>query len=237
MEKISLITGVSRDMGLGYETAKQLSALGYHVIITARDMDKVKPLAQKFGLNAMQLDVTSDTSVSQLASEIEKQYGKLDVLVNNAGSFFDQGGEPLSTDIQFVKDAFDTNLLGAWRMVKAFAPLLKKSLAGRIVNVSSGAGSFTDPIFGLSNHQGNVPVYGITKLALNGLTVKLARELKDTPIKVNSVCPGFVATYAGTEKWGARPVTEGASGIVWAATLDNDGPTGGFFRDGQILNW
>lgn len=237
MDKISLITGVSRDMGLGYETAKQLFDLGYKVIIAARDIEKVKSLAGKASFTAMSLDITNDTSVNQLAADIEKQFGKLDVLINNAGGFFDQGGEPLSTDIQFIKDAFDTNLLGAWRMTKAFVPLLRKSSAGRIVNVSSGAGSFTDPVFGLTNHQGNVPVYGITKLALNGLTVKLARELKNTSIKVNSVCPGFVATYPGTEQWGARPVTEGAKGIVWAATLDHDGPSGGFFRDGQILSW
>ncbi|HEY3429311.1 MAG TPA: SDR family NAD(P)-dependent oxidoreductase [Cyclobacteriaceae bacterium] len=237
MDKISLITGVSRDMGLGYETAKQLLKLGYSVIITARDIEKAKSLANKMGLIAMRLDITDDISVSQLATDIEKQYGKLDVLVNNAGGFFDQGGEPISTDIQFVKDAFDINVLGAWRMAKAFVPLLKKSSSGRIVNVSSGAGSFTDPIFGLSNHQGNVPVYGITKLALNGLTVKLARELRDTRIKVNSVCPGFVATYPGTEKWGAIPVTQGAKGIVWAATLNNEGPSGGFFRDGHALSW
>lgn len=237
MDKISLITGVSRDMGLGYETAKQLSRLGYEVIITARDIEKVKSLADRANLKAMRLDITNDTSVSRLADDFGKQFGKLDVLINNAGGFFDQGGEPLSADMQFIKDAFDINLLGAWRMAKAFVPLLKKSSAGRIVNVSSGAGSFTDPIFGLANHQGNVPVYAITKLALNGLTVKLARELKNTGIKVNSVCPGFVATYPGTEQWGARPVTEGAKGIVWAATLDNDGPSGGFFRDGQILTW
>jgi NAD(P)-dependent dehydrogenase (short-subunit alcohol dehydrogenase family) len=237
MDKISLITGVSRDMGLGYETAKQLSALGYKVIITAREIEKAKALADKTSLKAMRLDITNDKNVNQLAADIEKEFGKLDVLINNASGFFDQGGEPLSTDIQYVKDAFEANLLGAWRMAKAFVPLLKRSSAGRIVNVSSGAGSFTDPIFGLSNHQGNVPVYGITKLALNGLTVKLARELKDTSIKVNSVCPGFVATYPGTEQWGARPVAEGAKGIVWAAMLDNDGPSGGFFRDGTTLSW
>jgi NAD(P)-dependent dehydrogenase (short-subunit alcohol dehydrogenase family) len=237
MDQISLITGVSRDMGLGYETAKQLSELGYKVIITARDVEKVKSLADQANLTAMELDVTKDSSVNQLAVDIEKQFGKLDVLINNAGGFFDQGRESLSADIQFIKDAFDVNLLGAWRMAKAFVPLLRKSPAGRIVNVSSGAGSFTDPTFGLFNHQGNVPVYGITKLALNGLTVKLARELKDTYIKVNSVCPGFVATYPGTEIWGAKPVTEGAKGIVWAATLDNNGPSGGFFRDGKNLSW
>ena len=237
MDKVSLITGVSRDMGLGYETAKQLSALGYKVIITGRDIEKVKSLADNANLTAMPVDVTNEKSVNRLAADVEKHFGKLDVLINNAGGFFDQGGEPLSSEIQIIKDAFDINLLGAWRMAKAFVPLLKKSSAGRIVNVSSGAGSFTDPIFGLANHQGNVPVYGLTKVALNGLTVKLARELKSTAIKVNSVCPGFVATYPGTEKWGARPVTEGAKGIVWAATLDTDGPSGGFFRDGQTLSW
>jgi NAD(P)-dependent dehydrogenase (short-subunit alcohol dehydrogenase family) len=237
MDKISLITGVSRDMGLGYETARQLSALGHQVIITARDLEKVKSLARLARITAMPLDITQDGSVHQLVVDIEKQFGRIDVLINNAGAFFDQGGEPLSADIQFIKDAFDINLLGAWRMAKACVPLLKRSEAGRIVNVSSGAGSFTDPIFGLSHHPGNVPVYGITKLALNGLTVKLARELKDTAIKVNSVCPGFVATFPGTEKWGARPVADGARGIVWAATLPKDGPSGGFFRDGQPLSW
>lgn len=237
MDKIVIITGVSREMGLGYETAKQLKELGYNVLITARDLNKASEITEKIGVSARKLDITNDKSVNQLAKDIETEFGKLDVLINNAGAYFDQGGKVLNTDMQFIKDALDTNLLGAWRMAKAFQPLLQKSDSGRIVNVSSGAGSFTDPIFGLENHQGNVPVYGITKLALNGLTVKLARELKDTKIKVNSVCPGFVATYPGTEQWGARPVNEGAKGIVWAATLPDEAPTGKFFRDGELLNW
>ena len=237
MDKIALITGVSREMGLGYETAKQLVDKGYKVIITAREFDKVKTLADKINVTAMALDITNDQSVQQLAQEFEKQFRKLDVLINNAGAFFDQDNEPLSADIQFIKDAFDTNLLGAWRMIRAFEPLLQKSESGRIVNVSSGAGSFGDPVFGLANHFSKVPVYGITKLALNGLTVKVARQLKDTKIKINSVDPGFTATYPGTENWGARPVSEGAKGVVWAATLPNDGPSGEFFRDGQTLSW
>jgi NAD(P)-dependent dehydrogenase (short-subunit alcohol dehydrogenase family) len=224
-------------MGLGYETAKQLADKGYKVIITAREFEKVKELADKINVTAMALDITNDQSVQQLANDFEKQFGKLDVLVNNAGAFFDQDNEPLSADIQFIKDAFDTNLLGAWRMIKAFEPLLQKSESGRIVNVSSGAGSFGDPVFGLANHFSKVPVYGITKLALNGLTVKLARQLKETKIKINSVDPGFTATYPGTENWGARPVNEGAKGVVWAATLPDDGPSGEFFRDGQTLSW
>lgn len=237
MDKIVIITGVSREMGLGFETARQLKELGFKVIITARDFDKVLSLADQLNVTAKQLDVTDDDSVNNLAKEIESAFGKLDVLVNNAGGFFDQGGEPLSTDMQFVKDAFDTNVLGAWRMIKAFHNLLEKSVSPRIVNVSSGAGSFGDPVFGLAHHFSKVPVYGITKLALNGLTVKVATQLKDSKIKINSVDPGFTATYPGTEQWGARPVREGAKGIVWAATLPDDGPTGGFFRDGQTLSW
>ncbi|NIJ54640.1 SDR family NAD(P)-dependent oxidoreductase [Dyadobacter arcticus] len=236
-EKLALITGVSREMGLGYETAKQLKELGYKVIITAREFEKVKELAEKINVIAMALDITDDQSVEQLAHYIEKQFGKLDVLVNNAGAFFDQDGEPLSADIQFIKEAIDTNLLGAWRMIKSFEPLLRKSENGRIVNVSSGAGSFGDPVFGLANHFSKVPVYGITKLALNGLTVKLARQLKDTKIKINSVDPGFTATYAGTENYGARPVSEGAKSVIWAVTIPDNGPSGGFFRDGETLSW
>ena len=237
MNKIAIITGVSREMGLGYETARQLKELGFKVIITARDFDKVSNLAEQLKVMAKQLDVTNDHSVNNLAKEVENEFGKLDVLVNNAGAFFDQGGEPLSTDLQFVKDAFDTNLLGAWRMIKAFHHLLEKSDSPRIVNVSSGAGSFGDPVFGLAHHFSKVPVYGITKLALNGLTVKVATQLKGSKIKINSVDPGFTATYPGTENYGARPVSEGAKSIIWAITIPDDGPSGEFLRDGQTLSW
>jgi len=236
-DKIALITGVSREMGLGFEIAKQLKELNYKVIITARDFEKVKELADKINLTAKALDITNDESVEQIAQEIEKEFGKLDVLINNAGAFFDQDGDPLTTDIAFIKEAIDTNLLGAWRMIKAFEPLLQKSESGRIVNVSSGAGSFGDPVFGLANHFSKVPVYGITKLALNGLTVKVARQLKDSKIKINSVDPGFTATYLGTEQWGARPVSEGAKSVIWAVTIADDGPSGEFFRDGKTLSW
>lgn len=122
-------------------------------------------------------------------------------------------------------------------MIKAFYPLLMKSHAPRIVNISSGAGSYSDPMFGLAHHFSKVPVYSITKLALNGLTVKMATQLKDSKIKINSIDPCFTATYPGTEQWGARPVRESAIGIIWAATLPDDGPSGGFFKDGQAINW
>ncbi len=236
-ERIALLTGVSREEGLGYETAKQFIAVGFRVIITARDIDKVKPMADAIKASAMPLDVTSDESVAKLAAEIEKQFGKLDVLVNNAAAFFDTNQQPLDADMNYIKEAFDTNLLGAWRMIKALTPLLSKSSHPRIVNVSSGAGSFGDMKFGLYNHPAISPVYSLTKLALNGLTVKMAKQWKNTNIKINSVDPGFVATHAGTAEIGARPVAKGAEGIVWAATLPDDGPSGGFFKDGREISW
>lgn len=240
-KKLALITGVSRQMGLGYETARQLANEGFKVIISARDLEKVVALSlalqnQGFDVVPLVLDTLSDLSVQNAFGEIESRFGKLDVLINNAGAFYDEGGTPLTQTFEYTRHAFETNFFGTWRMVKAFIPLLEKSGHGIIVNVSSGAGSFEDPDFGLIV-KGDITAYGISKLALNGLTVKLASELKGKGIKVNAVCPGFTATYPGTEAWGARPVSDGAGGIVWAATLPKDGPTGGFFRDGKPLPW
>lgn len=237
MDKIVLITGVSRETGLGYETARQLKQMGYQVIISARNFEKAKFLAEKIDAKAAQLDITKDYSISKLANDIQENFGRLDALVNNAGSFFDHGCDPLSVNFDFARQAFDVNLFGAWRMVVSFLHLLIKSDAGRVVNVSSGAGSFTDPRFGLSNHPGLVPVYSLTKLALNGLTVKLAQQLQGTRIKVNSICPGFVATYPGALELGARPLSDGAKSIVWGVTIPDNGPSGGFFRDGQPMVW
>lgn len=116
-------------------------------------------------------------------------------------------------------------------------PLLRRSSHGRIVNVSSGAGSHGDTQFGLTTNRGAVASYGISKAALNALTTKLAAELDGTGILVNAVCPGLTATAPGMEAMGARPIPEGAASVVWAATLPDDGPTGGFFRDGNPLPW
>lgn len=239
---VALITGVSRATGLGFETARQLAEKGFLVILTARNTGAVQELTDQltgdeYAAEAYSLDICSDNSVKELSDRLAARYGRIDVLINNAGGYFDADIQPSDTDLALAKDAFDTNVLGAWRMIQAFLPLLKKSAHPRIVNVSSGAGSFSDPVFGLGLHPNIVPMYSITKLALNGLTVKLARQLKEAAIKINAVCPGFVATYPDTEQWGARPVADGARGIVWAATLPDDGPSGGFFRDGQALNW
>jgi len=150
------------------------------------------------------------------------------VLVNNAAILYDTWQHAVDADLAQVREALETNLFGAWSMVRAFLPLLRRSRHARVVNVSSEAGS-------LATMGGGTPAYRLSKAALNALTRMLAAELGTERILVNAVCPGWVATDMGGR--GGRPVAEGAASVVWAATLPDDGPTGGFFRDGRPLAW
>ncbi|WP_058974222.1 SDR family NAD(P)-dependent oxidoreductase, partial [Type-D symbiont of Plautia stali] len=170
-------------------------------------------------------------------------YGKLDVLINNAAIMAVTPLTDFKSDLYFIEEQFKTNLIGTWRISQELFPLLEASGEGRVVNVTSGAGAFWDPDFGLVNNPGlqmqqfgNVPIgsYALTKLAINGLTLKLSQDFKKANILVNSVCPGLVSTYPGSP---GRSVEEGAKSIVWAALLSNNGPTGLFFRDGKQLPW
>jgi NAD(P)-dependent dehydrogenase (short-subunit alcohol dehydrogenase family) len=180
-------------------------------------------------VESLVLDVDDPKSIKQAATEVSSQYERLDVLINNAGINYDTWETAENADIDgTVMETITTNLLGPWRMCQAFMPLLRKSSAGRIVNVSSEAGSLTEMGAG-------PPAYQVTKAALNALTRTLAGELRGTHVLVNSVCPGWVATDMGGA--GGRPVAEGASGIVWAAILPDDGPSGGFFQDRKPLKW
>lgn len=178
-----------------------------------------------------------DASVASAAAELERTFGGLDVLVNNAAAYVAWDEQPSSADLAAARDVFETNLFGAWRTTMAFLPLLRGAAHPRVVNVSSGAGSHADPDFGLTTGGGTAPAYGVSKAALNGLTSRFAAELAGTGVLVNAVCPGLTATFPGAEEMGARPVEESARGVVWAATLPDDGPTGGFFRDGKPLGW
>lgn len=237
---IVLVTGVSREAGIGFGLAGALFEQGHTVILTARNLDKAEARAAGISedrdkLVPVQLDITSEESVGALFRLVKERFGRLDVLINNAGAGLDFGVHPIETDFDTTRQIFETNLFGAWRMVKHFLPLLKESTHPRIVNVSSGAGSFGDPVFGLGVHPAIVTSYGLSKLALNGLTVKLARQLGPEGILVNAVCPGFVATAPGMTEMGARPVREAVPGILWAANLPDDGPNGGFFRDQEPL--
>jgi NAD(P)-dependent dehydrogenase (short-subunit alcohol dehydrogenase family) len=217
---VALVTGANR--GLGLEVSRQLAARGYTVIAGARDPAAVPALPGD--VRAVRLDVTDEDSIAAVRAEL----AALDVLVNNAAIHYDTWQRALTADLDVVREAFETNTLGPWRMALAFADLLRASRHGRLVNVSSGAGALTGMLDG---H----PAYSISKAALNALTLMLAAALRRDGVLVNAVCPGWVATDMGGP--GGRPVEDGAAGIVWAATLPDDGPTGGFFRDRRRIDW
>lgn len=168
---------------------------------------------------------------------MELEFGRIDILANNAAAFVDWSEKSTSADLNAANVVLETNLFGAWRTTQVMVPLIRKSEHGRIVFVSSGAGSHGDQQFGLTTNNGSVASYGISKAALHALMSKFAAELEGTGILVNAVCPGLTATAPGMEAMGARPVAEGAASVVWAATLPDDGPRGGFFRDGKLLPW
>jgi NAD(P)-dependent dehydrogenase (short-subunit alcohol dehydrogenase family) len=228
---IAVVTGANR--GIGLEVVRQLARQGMTVILGARDLDKGRTAAESLsdeGLNVLpyQLDVTDPASIDRLATQLKEKFGHVDVLVNNAGILYDTWESASNANLETVYEALETNLFGPWRMSQAFLPLLSQSQHGRIVNVSSGAGS-------LASMGNSTPAYGTSKAALNAFTRQLAAELKDTGILVNAVCPGWVATEMGGA--GGRPIEDGAASVVWAALLADDGPTGGFFRDGKPLPW
>jgi|SRR5579885_354190 NAD(P)-dependent dehydrogenase (short-subunit alcohol dehydrogenase family) len=235
VHQIALVTGANR--GIGLEVCLQLAQKGHTVLLGSRDPEKGRAAAEKLGnensingkIIPCQLDVTSDDSINQLFQTVNDTYGHLDILINNAGILYDTWEKASTADLEgTVRQAIETNLFGAWRMIRVFLPLIKKSRHGRIVNVSSQAGSI--------NEMGNgPPAYQVSKAALNALTRTLAGELANTGILVNAVCPGWVATDMGGA--GGGPVSIGAASVVWAATLPDNGPTGGFFRHGKPLRW
>lgn len=229
MSGVAVVSGANR--GIGYEVVRQLADSGYTVVLGARDEDKGRNAAQRLQNERVvpyQLDVTDPHSVDRLRAWIEQRYGVVDVLINNAAIDYDVDQQAASVAMERLQAAVETNVYGAWRMVTAFVPLVVRSKHGRIVNVSSEAGS-------LAGMSGTAPVYSMTKAALNALTRSLAGQLRGTGVLVNSVCPGWVATDMGGS--GGRPIPDGAASVVWAATLPDDGPSGGFFRDGKPLQW
>ena len=183
------------------------------------------------------LDVSDPAAIREAAEWFEAEYGRLDVLVNNAAAYVDWTETAIGADLAASRAVMETNLYGAWAMVQAFLPLQRRSDHPRVVNLASGAGSHGDPQFGLPARGGAAASYGISKAALLALTSTLAAELADTPVIVNAVDPNLTATWPGAERMGARPITESVPGIVWAANLPDDGPSGGFFRDGQPHPW
>jgi NAD(P)-dependent dehydrogenase (short-subunit alcohol dehydrogenase family) len=239
-KRIALITGANK--GLGFEISRQLGSLGMTVLIGARDKKRGFAAAEKLktlGCDAhpMILDVTHEPSIGRAAEFISREYGRLDVLVNNAGIMEDSSLTPSTTPLETLRSIFETNFFGVVAVTQGLLPLLLRSDAGRIVNLSSSLGSLTlhsDPASPIADM--NILAYDSSKTALNALTVHFAHELRDTPVKVNSACPGWVKTDMGGPQ-APGTVEQGADTPVWLATLPADGPTGGFFNSRQPVPW
>jgi len=229
--RVALVSGANR--GLGFEVARQLSEYGMTVLLGARDLDKGLHAARQLHgaageVIAVQLDVTQPEQVDTLARWIEVTYGRLDVLINNAGGYYDPDALASDADLALAEAAMQTHLFGSWRLSSALLPLMRRRGYGRIVNVSSGCGAS-------ASNDRHCVAYRTSKSALNAYTRTLAAELEGSGIAVNAVCPGWVATELGGP--GGRPVSLGAAGIVWAASLPTPAPTGRFFRDGEAIAW
>lgn len=233
--KIALITGVSRPLGLGFAVARQLAELDYHVILTARDVRQAEELAgelrrESHTATALRLDLADRTSIHEAVDYLASTFDHLDVLVNNASHMPDfRTRSALDVDLDALHAAFEAGVFGCWGLIQALLPLLRRAPAARIVNVSSIA---AEQIGKLGTNVIFSPAHSLAKYTLNALTVTLAAALADTPILVNAVDPGRVATHPerGIDDDDRSPA-EAAKGVVWAATLAPGGPTGGLFYD------
>ncbi|MBW2455382.1 MAG: SDR family oxidoreductase [Deltaproteobacteria bacterium] len=238
-QRVAVITGANR--GMGFETCRQLAERGMVVVLTSRDVQAGECAAGELreeGLSVAYhpLDVTDQASVDTLRDHLVDEHGRVDVLVNNAGVMLEpsdpgnkEGASIFNTELDLIRQSLETNAFGALRCCLTLIPEMRKHEYGRIVNVSTGMAS-------LASMGGGWPGYRISKSSLNVVTRILATELSETNIKVNSVCPGFVRTDLGGD--GApRSIEEGVDTTLWLATLRDEGPNGGFYRDCKAIEW
>ncbi len=239
--RIALVTGATR--GIGLETVRQLAQAGVHTLLAGRKRDQaveaaLKLQAEGLPVEAIQLDVLDPISIAAAVGTVEERHGRLDILVNNAGIMVEDPARPPSAQpLDAWRRTFDTNLFAVVEVTRALLPLLRRSAAGRIVNVSSILGSNTlhadpsSPIYGFK-----IPAYGASKSALNAWTVQLAWELRDGPIKVNAIHPGYVKTDMNGGN-GEIDIADGARSSVQMALIGDEGATGSFTHLGQVLPW
>lgn len=231
-QKIALVTGANR--GIGFETCRQLAIHGLRAILTSRDPIKGQSAAESLRREGLAvdyhaLDVTDLDSIYSIYEDIQEKFGRLDVLVNNAGVYLDEGDSVFKVPMEVFRETMEVNFYGSLNLCRAFVPMMRKNNYGRVVNVSSGYGSITQ----MGRYTA---AYRISKAALNALTRIVAAEVAGKNIKVNSMCPGWVRTDMGGSS-APRSPEKGADTIVWLATLPADGPTNGFFRDRKPIPW
>ena len=227
--RVAIVTGANR--GIGLAIAEGLAMLGMHVAVGSRDLAAAGEAAGAIGRDAfpVQLDVTDPASVAAAVHHVIATAGRLDVLVNNAGGHYDSGTSAVDLTDADLLDAFEVNTIGPMRLVQAAVPHLRAAGGGRIVNVSSRSGTFSDT-------WADAPAYAVSKAALNMLTLHLGRHLEGSGILVNACCPGWVRTRMGGD--GApRTVEQGADTPIWLATLPDDGPSGLLFADRAVVDW
>jgi NAD(P)-dependent dehydrogenase (short-subunit alcohol dehydrogenase family) len=229
--RVAVVTGANR--GIGLEVCRQLADRGHTAVLGSRSVDRGEVAARRLegeglDVHVCQLDVADAESVERAAGWVAQRFGRCDALVNNAAIDYDTDEFAATADLDRVHRAMETNVFGAWRTTLALLPLLRRATHPRIVNVSSQSGS-------LASMGAGTPAYQVTKAALNALTRTLSAELRADGVLVNAICPGWTATDMGGG--GGRSVSQGAASVVWGVLLPDDGPTGGFFRDGRPLPW
>lgn len=232
VQRVAVVTGGNR--GLGLETCRQLAGRGYHVILASRDGARGEAAAASLrpgghDVTPFRLDVTNADDIARLVHFIRAEVGRVDVLVNNAALYLDEGRDVLAVELAVYRETLEANVYGPLMLCQALVPWMVRQRYGRVVNVSSGSGQMTDM-------ASDTPAYRLSKAALNALTLMVADSVRGTGVLVNAVCPGWVRTDMGGPH-APRSVEQGADTIVWLATLPDDGPTGGFFRDRQPIPW
>ncbi len=241
-QQVALVTGANK--GLGLEIARQLGMRGITVLVGARDERRGHAAVANLrdgGIDAhyVHLDVTDEPSIAGAADRIDREFGYLDILVNNAGVSLEQGRKPSEVPLEVMRRVYDTNVFGVVSVTNLMLPLLRKAPAARVVNMSSSMGSlaqWSDPSSMLAQFAPLALAYNSSKTALNAITVQYAREVRDSPIKINAACPGYVATDLNHHS-GTRTVAEGAGIAVTLATLPADGPSGAFMDENGPVPW